>query len=259
MDVLRVEQAGAAPWGTPLLAGIQFTLRSGDVLAVLGPNGAGKSTLLHTLAGGIGLSQGEITLGGLSLSRWPRLARARALALLPQQSPLSFPFSVEEVIQLGRTPHASGASEDRDILEEVMAATDTLRLRQRLYTRLSGGERQRVQLARVLAQLWRAADSEVRLLLLDEPTGGLDLEHQRLVMDSIARLAAGGCAVVMVLHDFNLAASRAQQLLVLEGGRQACLGTPTEVLTTDMFNDIFRVQVDIGRHPQSGAPLVLPT
>ncbi|TXS95251.1 heme ABC transporter ATP-binding protein [Parahaliea maris] len=259
MELLTVAHAGAAPWGTPLLADIHFSLHAGDTLAILGPNGAGKSTLLHTLAGGIDLSQGTIALGGRSLSQWPRLQRARALALLPQQSPLSFPFSVEEVIQLGRTPHASGASEDRQILEDVMAATDTARLRQRLYTRLSGGERQRVQLARVLAQLWRAADSEVRLLLLDEPTGGLDLEHQRLIMDSVDRLARGGCAVVMVLHDFNLAANRASRLLVLDEGRQARLGTPAEVLTKTMFHDIFRVQVEITSHPQNGTPLVLPS
>ncbi|GAB3278368.1 heme ABC transporter ATP-binding protein [Parahaliea aestuarii] len=258
MAVLCVEKAGAAPWGSPLLADIEVTLAAGEVLAILGPNGAGKSTLLHTLAGGIAHS-GRILLGGRELSAWARDERARALALLPQQSPLNFPFSVEEVIQLGRTPHASGAAVDSAILAEVMDATDTTRLRQRLYTRLSGGERQRVQLARVLAQLWRAEDSEVRLLLLDEPTGGLDLEHQRLIMDTLARLAAQGCAVVMVLHDFNLAASRAQQLLVLQEGRQARLGSPQAVLTRATFREIFQVDVHIGAHPRSGAPLVLPT
>ncbi|WP_116365342.1 heme ABC transporter ATP-binding protein [Parahaliea mediterranea] len=258
MAVLRVEQAGAAPWGSPLLAGIEVSLAAGEILAILGPNGAGKSTLLHTFAGGIAHS-GRIVLGGRELADWPRDARARALALLPQQSPLNFPFRVEEVIQLGRTPHASGAAVDSAILAEVMDATDTTRLRHRLYTHLSGGERQRVQLARVLAQLWRAEDSEVRLLLLDEPTGGLDLEHQRLIMDSLARLAAQGCAVAMVLHDFNLAASRAQRLLVLQQGRQARLGSPREVLTPAMFREIFHVDVKIGAHPHSGAPLVLPT
>ncbi|MFV0275995.1 MAG: heme ABC transporter ATP-binding protein [Parahaliea sp.] len=257
MNALAIRHAAAAPGGQTLLAGIDFNLAPGAVLAVLGPNGAGKSTLLHALAGGIALSAGAVLLDGRPLAAWPRLQRARALALLPQQSPLCFPFSVEEVIRLGRVPHATGAGADGTVIEEVMAATDTARLRQRLYTRLSGGERQRVQLARVLAQVWRASDSATRVLLLDEPTGALDLEHQRLIMDSVAQLAARGCAVVMVVHDFNLAAREADQLLVLDQGRQVCLGRPAEVLTEQLFRNIFRVQVHIGRHPHNGAPQVM--
>lgn len=257
MAVLDVQGASAAPYGPPLLADIAFSLEPGEILSVIGPNGAGKSTLLHALAGGIATTEGDIRLGGRLLPQWPRLARARALAMLPQQSTLAFPFRVEEVILLGRSPHASGAAEDRAVLAEVMRATDTERLRHRLYTHLSGGERQRVQLARVLAQLWRAADSDTRVLLLDEPTTGLDLEHQDLVMASLRQLAATGCAVVMVAHDFNLAAAMAQRVLVLRNGQQVCQGTPAEVFTGRMFEEVFCVQVHIATHPLSGAPLVV--
>jgi heme transport system ATP-binding protein len=258
MALLDVAGLGAAPWGRPLLEAIDFQLAAGEILAVIGPNGAGKSSLLHTLAGGIPASTGSIRLQGRPLAHWPRLARARALALLPQQSPLAFPFSVEEVIQLGRSPHATGAAEDRAVLAAVMQATDTASLRQRLYTQLSGGERQRVQLARVLAQLWRPADSPVRLLLLDEPNSGLDLKHQQLMATTVSRLAAGGCAVVLIAHDFNFAARLAQRILVLQGGRQVALGTPAQVLTRDLFREVFEVDLQLGAHPDGGAPLVLP-
>jgi iron complex transport system ATP-binding protein len=257
MDLLAVEGLGAAPWGDPLLADITFRLAPGSVLAVIGPNGAGKSSLLHTLAGGLPLSAGQVYLQDRPLAHWPRTERARALALLPQQSPLAFPFLVEEVILLGRSPHASGAAEDRSVLEAVMQATDTASLRKRLYTRLSGGERQRVQLARVLAQLWRAEDSPARLLLLDEPNTGLDLRHQQLIAATVRRLAGAGCAVVMVAHDCNFAASLAQRLLVLRDGRQQALGAPTEILTPELFREVFEVAVEISPHPATGVPMVL--
>jgi len=257
MDVLSVHSAAAAPWGTPLLQDIEFSLAPGTILAVIGPNGAGKSTLLHTLAGGIALAAGEILLQNRPLPEWPRLARARAVAMLSQHATLNFPFRVEEVIQLGRNPHASGAADDRLVLREVMHATDTWSLRSRLYTRLSGGERQRVQLARVLAQLWRAQDSEARVLLLDEPTSGLDLEHQQLIMASVRQLATDGCAVVLVAHDFNLAAAMAQRVVVLTGGRQTYHGAPEDVFTESMFREIFKVDVVIGQHPVHASPLVI--
>lgn len=257
MALLSVHNASAAPWGKPLLSDINFTLSTGSILSILGPNGAGKSTLLHCLAGGIALSEGQVLLQDRPVLEWPRLARARAVAMLSQQSTLNFPFPVEEVIQLGRNPHQSGQAEDQRVVEEVMQLTDTLSLRQRLYTQLSGGERQRVQLARVLAQLWRAQDSEVRLLLLDEPTTGLDLEHQQLLINSVRQLSVQGCAVVMVAHDFNLAARLSQYILVLEAGHQSYYGRPEEVFSESMFRDVFKVEVALGKHPVQGSPMVI--
>ena len=137
-----------------------------------------------------------------------------------------------------------------------MAATDVLVLRHRPYTQLSGGEKQRVQLARALAQVDAPAGSE-RLLLLDEPTAALDLQHQKLVAQVLRKLAAEGCAVVIVMHDFNLLASIADQLLVLENGRVAAQGSPTEVMTPRVFHEVFGVDVSISSHPTTGRPLVV--
>lgn len=257
MSLLECINAGAAPWGKPLLQDISFSLDAGTIMVIVGPNGAGKTSLLHTLAGGMALAIGDIRLQQRPLAQWRNLERARAIAMLPQQSTLNFPFTVEQVILLGRSPHCSGAAVDQEILEQVLVATDSSALRQRLYTRLSGGERQRVQLARVMAQLWRAQDSSARLLLLDEPTTGLDLAHQQLIMRELRKLAAGGCAVVMVLHDFNLAAATANQVLVLQQGYQITVGSPHQVYTRDLFQQVFEVAVHIGSHPDSATPLVI--
>lgn len=255
--MLNVQAAAAAPWGATLLEDIELELPAGRVLAIIGPNGAGKTTLLHLLAGGITLSHGKITLAGKPMTEWPRLTKARAVALLPQNSTLNFPYSVQEVVALGRSPHRSGAAADQKIAAMVMQVTDIADLSSRLYTQLSGGEKQRVQLARVLAQLWRAEDSDVRLLLLDEPTNALDLAHQQMIVDTIRQLAAEGCGVVLIVHDFNLAASVADEIVVLNHGHQVCRGTPEQVLTEDMFRQVFAVNALIGKHPSSGRPLVI--
>jgi len=256
MNLLSVNKVDAAPWGEFVLRGIDLELLAGEVLGVIGPNGAGKSSLLKLLSGDISLTAGSIELMGQSLADWALLPRARTLAVLPQLSLLNFPYTVEEVILLGRTPHGTGYKRDQQIMQEVMLATDTQGLRGRIYTQLSGGEKQRVQLARVFAQVWRDEDRP-RLLLLDEPTTALDLAHQQLIMASIRNLANTGCGVVMVAHDFNLVASVAQQIIAVAEGRVVASGTPESVLTEEFFARIFGVQVTLSTHPQSQRPLVI--
>ncbi len=255
--LLQVRELCAAPYGSALLQGIDFRLGPGQTLGLVGPNGAGKSSLLHCIAGGLPLSGGSVSLAGRALAHWPQLERARALAVQTQHAALNFPFSVEEVVLLGRIPHASGSAVDRQILEEVLAATDTASLRQRPYTQLSGGEKQRVQLARAVAQVWRAADSPARLLLLDEPSAALDPAHQRMVMQVVSRIAADGCSVLIASHDFNLLASQVDQLLVMRAGSQHAFGRPGEVLTETLFEEVFEVPVHVTAHPQSGRPVII--
>ncbi len=259
MELLRLDGIGAAPWeGRRLLQDIHFSLAAGEVLSVLGPNGAGKTSLLNLLCGAISPDRGSYHFLGRPFNEWDTASRARSQAVLPQQSALNFPFSVEEVVRLGRIPHASGAQQDQKIVERCLEASDTLALRQRLYTQLSGGEKQRVQLARVLAQIWRAEDAPGRLLLLDEPTSALDLAHQRLVLQQVRELAADGCGVLMILHDFNLAARYSDRCLLLAQGHQRALGSPREVLTPDLLGEVFEAPVDVLPHPEDGLPVVLP-
>ena len=255
--LLSLNSAYAAPWGQDLLHDINLQLGPGQILGVLGPNGAGKTSLLNLLCGATSLSRGEYLFGDRPMHEWPILQRARAQAVLPQHSSLNFPYTVEEVVLLGRTPHDSGRAIDAQVVDAVLDATDTRSLRARLYTQLSGGEKQRVQLARVFAQVWRAQDATQRLLLLDEPTSALDLSHQKLIMHSVRTLADQGCAVVIIVHDFNLAARYTDLCLVLQDGRQRALGTPTQIFTPEMFREVFAVDVTVSKHPKVDIPLVI--
>ena len=257
MSLLSLENVSAAPWGTPLLQDINLQLEAGQIMGIIGPNGAGKSSLLKLISNDLPLVAGSILMEGRSITQWPARERAGRLAVLPQLSLLNFPYRVEEVVQLGRTPHDTGHVADGGIITEVLDAVDAGHLRQRLYTRLSGGEKQRVQLARVLAQIWRGRKNETRLLLLDEPTTALDLAHQQQFVSVMRELAARGVGIVMVVHDFNLLASVASCLLALREGSQVISGSLEEVLTGRVFKQVFGVEVSISAHPETGRPVVI--
>ncbi len=258
MSTLQLTNVNAAPWGQALLKDITFSLEPGAVLGLAGPNGAGKSSLLQLIAGDIHINTGQLTFGGRSLAEWSAQDRAQHLAVLPQMSLLNFPYTVEEVVMLGRIPHSSGLQADQCVVEQALQLTDTLRLRRRLYTQLSVGEKQRTQLARVFAQVCGQESLAGRLLLLDEPTSSLDLAHQQQVLLAIRQLTRRGCSVVLVIHDLNLAASIADQILVLDKGQQAALGSPDQVFTRELFKQVFDVDVTISDHPQGGFPLITP-
>jgi iron complex transport system ATP-binding protein len=258
VSTLALNSVNAAPWGQALLQDITLTLEPGAVLALAGPNGAGKSSLLRLISGDLPIDSGQLTFCGRPLSTWPARERAQRLGVLPQLSLLNFPYTVEEVVLLGRTPHSSGQTVDLDVVQRALELTDTLRLRDRLYTQLSVGEKQRTQLARVIAQIYGPESLAGSLLLLDEPTSSLDLAHQQQVLKAIRELAQQGCSVVLVIHDLNLAASIADRILVLTQGRQAALGTPDEVFTPALFRQVFGVDVTISTHPQGGFPLITP-
>lgn len=246
----------ASPWSTPILFDVSIDITPGEIVSVLGPNGAGKSTLLHVLAGGVALSSGSLSLAEQPLKSWSQLDLAQAVALLPQRSTLAFPFSVAEVVALGRIPHSSGRAADGEIGRAAMRAMDVLDFEQRRYTALSGGEQQRVQLARVLAQLWRNEDSEQRLLLLDEPGNALDLAHLELLTAALRRLVDSGCAVVFVAHDFNFSSALADRAVFLKAGRVIAQGPVNDVFQPEVFEQVFDVRPLVTVHPQSGRPLV---
>lgn len=258
MNTLTLSSVSAAPWGDPLLENINLTLETGNILALAGPNGAGKSSLLQLISGDLQCSNGSLAFCERPLQDWPVEERAQHLAVLPQLSLLNFPYTVEEVILLGRIPHNSGRLRDREILESVLQLTDTDSLRNRLYTQLSGGEKQRTQLARVFAQVWEESSLDGKLLLLDEPTSALDMAHQQQMLSTVHLLARRGCAVVLVIHDLNLAASIADQVLVLDRGQQVAIGAPDQVLTPQLFRQVFQVEVAIEQHPRHAYPVITP-
>lgn len=241
-----------------LLSNVSLEIKPGEVLALLGPNGAGKSSLLKSLSGEHAAARTALRLNAVEYDQWPIARLARTVAVLPQQSELSFPFSVEEVVLMGRLPHATGLQKDREIAAQAMQYTDVFHLKDSAYPSLSGGERQRVQLARVLAQIWHDSGTGSRYLLLDEPTSALDLSHQHQVLKLARQMAhEQQLGVMAILHDLNLAASYADRVALLVAGQITILGTVEQVLTEQQLSTAFGIEVTVMQHPHEPRPLVV--
>ncbi|MFB7335767.1 heme ABC transporter ATP-binding protein [Streptomyces adustus] len=251
-EVLAAAEALRVRLGTrEVLRDVDLEVRAGEVLALVGPNGAGKSTLLAALAADLPAAGGVVRVHGRPAAEWsaPELALRRAV--LPQQATLSFPFTVEEVVRMGRAPHPASPDEDDRAVAAAMAATHVSGFAARPFPALSGGERARVALARVLAQA-------APLLLLDEPTAALDLKHQESVLRLCRARAHAGDAVVVVLHDLGLAAAYAHRVAILCAGGVAADGPPAEVFSERLLSEVYDHPVEVLRHPRTGATLVNP-
>ncbi len=248
---------GADNW---VLDGVSFDIEPGEILGVVGPNGSGKTSLLKLLAKVLRPHSGDMTLFGHHLDAMPHLEVARTVAFVPQESPQVFSFTVMETILMGRYPHHHGATwsagfswespEDVSIAEQAMQYTDLMHLAARPVTDLSGGERQRCMIARALAQA-------PRVLLLDEPTAFLDLQHQIAICAIIRRLKEErGLTVVLVSHDLNVASQYCDRILMLKAGTLFRLGSPHEVIDVDVLRSVYGCDVLVDRHPESGVPRV---
>ncbi len=238
-----------------LLRDINFTLRPGEVVSVLGPNGAGKSTLMKVISGERQPSQGEVLLNGRH--NWPLNHQALMLGILPQSSSLSFPFTAEEVVLLGRIPCSSDREENLAITRDALKKVDGLHLKDRHYTTLSGGERQRVHMARVLAQIWNESEFGQRYLLLDEPTSALDPAHQQLTLKTAREEADQGMGLMVIMHDLNLAARYSDRIIILKNGEMAAEGKPHDVLIPKTIQQVFNIEVTVAKHPLYECPLVI--
>jgi iron complex transport system ATP-binding protein len=239
--------------GATLLDGVDLDVRAGELLCVVGPNGAGKSTLLGLLAGDLDATRGAVAYDGVPVAALPVTGLARRRAVLLQEHRLSFPFSVVDVVRMGRAPWQGTDAEDADdaAVGEALAAGDVRHLADRRFPTLSGGEKARTAYARARAQA-------TPVLLLDEPTAALDIRHQEMVLAQARDLARAGSAVVAVLHDLSLAAAYADRVLLLGDGRTRAIGTPAEVLRPDLLGDVYRHPVEVLVHPRTGDLIVLP-
>lgn len=256
MALLEACNVSVSVHNTILVDNINLYLEAGEVLAVIGPNGAGKTSLVRALTGDLTLQHGTIAFNNKALRDYDQQLRARQLAMLSQQTVLDFPFLAADVVHLGRIPHASSTAENNQIVTETLAAVDMLDRAQQLYPYLSGGEKQRIQLARVMAQIWRQEDSPTRLLILDEPTASLDVAHSQQLMKIVRQLADDGVAVIMIVHDFNLAARYADSIAVLKNSAIQIMGTPADVITRETMQQVFDVDASIIPHPTNGKPMV---
>ncbi len=236
--------------GHMILSDVHLSVKPGELVGLIGPNGAGKTTLLKVIGGLWSGAKGPITLLDRPLSRYSARDVARVIAQVPQITALNFPFSVQQVVLMGRNPHLSRfeleTEHDRRIAEQAMKRTKTLELADRLIGTLSGGERQRVLIARALTQ-------EPRLLLLDEPTANLDIQHQIGIMELVQGLIReDGLGAVAAVHDLELAARFCDRLVLMDQGAVLAEGTPESVLSPEILRKAYAVDTRAYADPVTG-------
>ncbi|MGY0055212.1 ABC transporter ATP-binding protein [Streptomyces sp. LZ34] len=243
---LSVEAAGRA-----LVDRLTVEVDTGQVVGLVGPNGSGKSTALRCVYRALKPTSGAVLLDGTDLTSLSLRDSARSVAALTQESHSELDFTVEEVVALGRAPHARGNSpltaHERELCREAMDRLDVGHLAQRSVLTLSGGERQRVLVARALVQ-------EPRVLVLDEPTNHLDVRHQ---VQLLSFLRGSGLTVITALHDLNLAAAVCHRIAVLSHGSLVASGDPADVLTPDLVREVFGVTATVVHHPRTGTAQLL--
>ncbi|HTV26871.1 MAG TPA: heme ABC transporter ATP-binding protein, partial [Xanthobacteraceae bacterium] len=240
-----------------LLHEVSLSFSEGQTVALVGPNGAGKSTLLRALAGELKSQAGCVHLRGRDLMSYAPRLLATHRAVLSQRNTIAFPFTVAEVVIMG-IDYLRGVNTDM-LIESTLAELDMIDLADRAITTLSGGEQQRVHFARVLVQsAWGQQHGGSGILLLDEPTAGIDLRHQLGMLGALRRRAKQGALVVAILHDLNLAALLAERIVVLDRGRIDSDGGLEETMTNEMLVRVFKIETSVSKPPASGTPFVLP-
>lgn len=248
--------------GRKLLDDVTVAIVPERVTAIVGPNGAGKSTLIKILAGEIVPTRGDVLLDGRNLKTFRAAELAARRAIVPQSTVLSFPFSVIEVVKLGASVPGFDQNPEHStrIAEDALSDVGLTAFRDRLYSQLSGGERQRVHVARALCQLNAGIrrHTQTAVLLLDEPTSSLDLSHQSLVLGEARSQSDDGRAVAVVLHDLNLAAAWANEIVLMSSGGIAARGPPSEIFRDDLLSTVFGCPIRANVPPPAGTPYMLP-
>jgi iron complex transport system ATP-binding protein len=254
MTALRFDSVAVSLAGRPVLCGVDFELREGEVMVLAGRNGAGKTTLLRIATRILAPDAGEVRIDGRSLASHGRRELARVVALVPQETSVPFPFSVAEVVLMGRAPHLGllGFESKRDlgIARAAMERLGIDHLADRSILEVSGGERQLAMVARALAQ-------EARILLLDEPTAHLDVNRRLEVLALVRELAGEGRSALVVSHDLGLAARDCDRVALLCEGRILAAGPPAEVLEPALLRRAFGVEAEV-LHCADGSAVVVP-
>lgn len=242
--------------GREIITGLDLSITAGEVTVIVGANASGKSTLLRGMSRLLRATGGVVEVDGSDIRSVPTKRLATIVGMLPQQPTAPEGITVVDLVGRGRYPHhglfRQWSARDAAIVESALVATDTRELADRPVSELSGGQRQRVWIAMALAQ-------QPDILVLDEPTTFLDLTHQIEVLDLLLELnRSRGTTVVMVLHDLNLAARYADNLVVMSKGAVHSSGTPSEVITSQMVLEAFELECRVITDPVCGAPMVIP-
>jgi len=252
--MLNVEKLNAYYGKKQILFGVALALGEGAIAAVIGPNGAGKSTLLGLLSGSLVPTRGEVLLNGINTASAHPGDLATERSILTQREPFDIPYTVAQVVEMGRFPHRRDAANTRErdeaAVADAMAQTDTTRFANRAYATLSKGEQTRVSLARIIAQA-------TPIILLDEPTTALDVAHQERIMRRALQLARQQRTTVVVLHDLNAAAVYAERVVLMSRGVVVADGPPRVVLEAEILSEVYNQSMVVVDHPFRHCPLVL--
>ncbi|RBP79417.1 heme ABC transporter ATP-binding protein [Marinomonas rhizomae] len=243
-----------------LLDDIDLTIKPNELSLLIGPNGAGKSTLLKACSGDMPPSKGDVFINQKSIASFSPLELAKTRAVMTQSYQMGFNFTVIEVVSMGCFNYEEDISQVQklDILQDVMHFMEIEHLAERSFMTLSGGEQQRTQLARVLAQLWLPYEQdEARYLFLDEPTSSLDVFHQYHVLSLAKALTKRNIGVLAVIHDLSLAASFADQLVLLNNGKMVTKGRPENVLQRSHLEKVYGIKAEYYHHSVAVKPSVL--
>jgi len=239
-----------------ILKNINVSFDTGKFIGIIGPNGSGKTTLLRHVSAWLKPAKKTVLINGRDVLSYSEKELAHEMALVAQSTKIEFEFTAMDVVLMGRNPYISRfqneSSEDLQIVQRAMEATNTWHLKERTASSLSGGELQRVMVARALAQ-------DTDILLMDEPISHLDIQHQIQILDLIKKLQlTKNLAVVAVLHDLNMAAQYCDELVLLCNGEVYCSGPVEEVLTSDNISRVYGIDVYVMKNPLNGYPLVIP-
>ncbi|MBO9472067.1 heme ABC transporter ATP-binding protein [Shimia sp. R10_1] len=252
--MLKAENITVSFGRREVLHDVSFAAKPGALTAIVGPNGSGKTTLLKAMIGEVAHG-GTVRLNDVDIARAKPWELAAMRGVLPQATPLAFPFTVAEVVRLGLMNGTSGGK--TQLVPAALARVGLGGYAARYYQELSGGEQQRVQLARVLTQVWEPTqDGAPRWLFLDEPVSALDIGHQLLVMQIARDFADAGGGVVAVMHDLNLTAMYADEVALISDGRVLAQGASEAVFTDDLLSKAYHCRVQVNTTPRSGTFLL---
>ena len=257
MMSLAVRELSFSFGDVQVLKKVTFEVAPGEFIGIMGPNGSGKTTLLRCITRFLPSEDDMILVESKPLNGFTPADMAKTFAVVPQNSATDFPFTVHDIVMMGRIPHIgsrlSGETRrDVDIVRQSMKRTNTLQFAKRIFSELSGGERQRVIIARAIAQ-------KPKVLLLDEPTVYLDISGQIEIMDLLKTLnREEGITTIAVLHDVNLAARYCDRIALLSQGRLEAIGDPKEVLTAETIQSVYGVDVSVRRDPLTQAVYIMP-
>ena len=255
MLTLAVVNLSCSYNGKNVLFDISLTFRAGEIVAIIGPNGSGKTTLMRAMCRVLKPSRGKVLLDGQDIRELHTRQVAQKISWVSQTNRLAWPFTVHQVVSMGRFPHrgwiASYTKEDHLVVDDAIRATGLWEHQDRLINTLSGGEAQRAVIARALAQA-------PKVLLLDEPVAHLDMKYKIAILDLVRDLAEQGLAVVISLHDLNLAGQYADRIALFSDRRLFAVGNPVSILGKRNLETVYETEVVISRHPANNRPQVTP-